>query len=100
MNPWDSLYYMVTGKNVRGDVVNGDQTISRLEALKLYTIGSAWFSHDEDDLGTIEVGKLADLVVLSEDYLAVPEDEILDIYSVLTVLGGEVVHSDTAFYSN
>ncbi|MGI9259970.1 MAG: amidohydrolase [Gammaproteobacteria bacterium] len=99
MNPWDSLYYMVTGKNVRGDVVNGDQTITRLEALKLYTIGSAWFSHDENDLGTIEVGKHADLVVLSDDYLTVPEDEILDLYSVLTVLGGEIVHSNSTFYS-
>jgi predicted amidohydrolase YtcJ len=98
MNPWESLYYMTTGKNVRGDVVNGDQTITRLEALKLYTIGSAWFSHDENDLGTIEVGKHADFAVLSDNYLTIPEEEIVDLSSVLTIVGGNVVHANSEFY--
>ncbi len=100
MNPWYSLYFMTTGKNVRGDPIDADQAISRLDALRLYTIGSAWFSHDENDLGTIEVGKRADFAVLSADYLTVPEDEILDIHSILTVLGGKVVHSVPEFYSH
>ena len=99
MNPWYSIYYMATGKNVLGDEINADQKITRLEALKLYTIGSAWFSHDENDLGTIEAGKHADFAVLSDDYLTVPEEEILNLTSVLTILGGEVVHSDPGFYS-
>lgn len=98
MNPWESLYYMTTGKNVRGDVVNGDQTITRMEALQLYTIGSAWFSHDENDLGTIEVGKHADFAVLSDNYLTIPEEEILELFSLLTVVGGNVVHANPAFY--
>ena len=99
MNPWYSIYYMATGKNVLGVEINADQKITRLEALKLYTIGSAWFSHDENDLGTIEVGKHADFAVLSDDFLTVPEDEILNLNSVLTIVGGKVVHSDPEFYS-
>tara|TARA_B100000586_G_C19733821_1_gene270915 strand:- start:89 stop:376 length:288 start_codon:yes stop_codon:yes gene_type:complete len=94
MNPWYSLYYMVTGKNVLGQPINADQKITRLEALRLYTGGSAWFSHDEDVLGSIEVGKLADLVVLSDDYLAVPEEQILNLSSVLTVVGGKIVYRE------
>ena len=90
---------MVTGKNIRGTAINADQTITRFEALKMYTLGSAWFSHDENDLGTIEVGNHADFAVLSDDILAVPEEEILDMFSVLTILGGEVVHADPGFYS-
>ena len=97
MNPWYSIYYMVTGKNVLGDEINADQSISRLEALRLYTIGSAWFSHDENDLGTIEVGKHADFAVLSDDYFTVPEDRIPDLASVLTLVGGKVVHSSAPF---
>ena len=99
MNPWYSIYYMASGKNVLGDSINAAQKITRLEALKLYTIGSAWFSHDENDLGTIEVGKHADFAVLSADYLTVPEEQILGLSSVLTILGGEVVHADSEFYS-
>ena len=97
MNPWYSIYYMVTGKNVLGDPLNADQTLTRLEALRLYTIGSAWFSHDENDLGTIEVGKHADLAVLTEDYLTAPEEGILELSSVLTMVGGKVVHSAAPF---
>ncbi len=94
INPWYSLYYMVTGNNVLGDPINAEHTITRLEALRLYTIGSAWFSHDEEELGSIEVGKLGDITVLSDDYFDVEERAIQDITSVLTVVGGEVVHSD------
>ena len=97
MNPWYSIYYMVTGKNVLSDPINDDQTLNRLEALRLYTIGSAWFSHDENDLGTIEVGKHADFAVLTEDYLTVPEERILELGSVLTMVGGKVVHSAAPF---
>ena len=73
------------------------QQISRLEALGLYTIGSAWFSKKEDELGSFDVGKLADLAVLSEDYLTVPEARIRKIPSHLTLQGGRVVHAQGAF---
>jgi predicted amidohydrolase YtcJ len=99
MNPWYSIYYMATGKNVLGDAINADQKITRLEALRLYTIGSAWFSHDENDLGTIEVGKYADFAVLSDDYMTIPEEQILNLSSVLTLLGGKVVHAAPDLYS-
>jgi len=94
MGPWYSIYYMVSGKNVVGNPVNASQKISRMEALRLYTLGSAWFSRDEEAIGSIEVGKLADLAVLSDNYFEVPEDEIIDLSSVLTILGGQIVHSE------
>lgn len=94
MNPWVSIYYMVSGRNVAGYEVNQDQQVTRLEALKIYTLGSAWVSKDEDDFGSLEPGKYADLVVLDEDYLSVPESEIRDLKSVLTLLKGEVVYAD------
>jgi predicted amidohydrolase YtcJ len=64
-----------------------------MTALELYTLGSAWFSFDDDVRGSLEAGKLADLAVLSGDYLAVPLDEIGNLESVLTVLGGDVVYA-------
>ncbi|MEE9570277.1 MAG: amidohydrolase family protein, partial [Gammaproteobacteria bacterium] len=97
INPWYSIYYMVSGKNVVGDPINAEQKISRMEALRLYTVGSAWFSHDADELGSIEVGKYGDIVVLNDDYFEVDEEDIQNLSSVLTVVGGAVVHADTAF---
>ena len=92
LNPWLNIYFMVTGKNVAGELVNDGQQITRLEALRLYTVGSSWFSFEEDRLGSIEAGKLANLVVLSDDYLSVPEEEIKGLSSVLTIVGGKVVY--------
>ena len=94
MNPWYMIYYMVSGKNVGGYAVNVDQELTRMEALRVYTLGSAWFSRDDDDLGSIEVGKFADLAVLSDDYLTVPEEDIRGLRSILTLLGGEIVYAD------
>ena len=65
--------------------------------MRLYTTGSAYYTFDDEDLGSIEVGKLGDLVVLSDDYLSVPDDEIRTLGSVLTVIGGEVVHAAAEF---
>jgi predicted amidohydrolase YtcJ len=96
MNPWYSIYYMVSGKNVGGYAVNAGQELTRLEALRVYTLGSAWFAHDDDDVGSIEVGKFADLAVLSDDYLTVEEEDIRRLRSVLTLLGGEIVYADPA----
>ncbi|TMH83161.1 MAG: hypothetical protein E6H47_13140, partial [Betaproteobacteria bacterium] len=71
MSPWINLYYVVTGKNALGQVINGEQTLPRNDALRLYTANNGWFLNAEDKLGTIEEGKLADLVVLSADYFSV-----------------------------
>ncbi len=97
-NPWVSLYWLVSGKTVGGTALYPEANrLDRTEALRRYTVGSAWFSGEEDKKGSIEVGKLADLAVLSADYFKVPEDEIKRIESVLTVLGGKVVYATGDF---
>ena len=97
LSPWLSIYYMVTGKNAAGEPVNDGQQITRIEALRLYTMGSAYQSFDEDTLGSIETGKLADLVVLDADYLEVSDEELREIASVLTLIGGRVVWAEGEF---
>jgi predicted amidohydrolase YtcJ len=92
LNPWLMLYYMVTGKNSSGVLINGGQTLTRQEAMRLYTAENGWFSKEEDKLGSIEQGKLADLVVLNADYFSVPDESLKRIESVLTIVGGKVVH--------
>jgi predicted amidohydrolase YtcJ len=92
-NPFTSLQWFLDGKTVAGTPIRGpEETPDRLLALKFYTLGSAWFSFDEDVRGSLEVGKLADLAVLSQDYLTVPLDEVGNTESVLTLLGGEAVY--------
>ena len=94
LNPWQGIHHMVTGETISGSLVNDGQQITRLEALRMYTMGSAWTALEEDRLGSIEIGKLADLVVLDADFLAVPDDEIDDIAAPLTFVGGLVVDDD------
>jgi predicted amidohydrolase YtcJ len=97
-NPWVSLYWMVAGRTVGGTELYPEANrLDRTEALRRYTLGSAWFSGDEDRKGSVEVGRLADLVVLSADYFAVPEEQIKGIESVLTVVGGKVVYAAGEF---
>lgn len=92
-NPWVSLAWMVTGKTVGGMRLASDENLlTREEALRLYTIGSAWFSGDEERKGRIKPGQFADFAILTEDYFAVPESRIRAIESVLTVTGGDVVY--------
>ena len=92
LNPWLMLYYMVTGRNSSGELINAGQTLTRQEAMRLYTVENGWFSKEEDKLGSIEVGKLADLVVLNRDYFSVPDEGLKQLRSVLTVVGGRIVH--------
>jgi predicted amidohydrolase YtcJ len=94
MNPFIHAYYAVTGRNALGAVVNDGQQITRREVLDLYTRDNTWFlgKADEDQLGVLEDDRLGDVVVLDRDYFRVPEDEIRHVRSVLTVVGGSVVH--------
>jgi predicted amidohydrolase YtcJ len=94
MNPWIHMYYATTGLNARGVQINPNQQITRQEVLELYTKKNGHFLRREDDLGSVEEGKLADLVVLNKDYFTVPDLDLKKIRSSLTLLGGEVVHSD------
>ena len=94
-NPWLIIYHMVTGRNNAGTVTNAGQQITRLEALRMYTRGSAYLTGDDEDLGSIEEGKLADLVVLNDNYLKVPDERIKKLSSDLTFVGGRVVQRRT-----
>jgi predicted amidohydrolase YtcJ len=91
INPWLNISTIVTGKNLRGDSILGTQTLTRQETLWLATAANKWFTR-EDDLGSIEVGNHADLVVLDRDYFTVPDDDIRRLKSVLTVIGGDVAY--------
>jgi predicted amidohydrolase YtcJ len=95
LDPWLMIYYMVTGKNSSGALVNAGQQITRMEALRLYTAENGWFFHEEDKIGSIEPGKFGDLVVLSADFLdprKVSDDGIRQLKSVLTIVDGRVVY--------
>lgn len=92
-NPWVSLSWLVTGKSVGGTrLYPPANRLDRTEALRLWTEANTWFSTEPGKKGQIAVGQLADLAVLSADYLGVPEDEIAHLSSVLTLLGGKTVH--------
>jgi predicted amidohydrolase YtcJ len=93
-NPFTALQWFLDGKTVSGTALRGpEETPSRENALRLYTRGSAWFSFDEDRRGSLEPGKLADLAVLSKDYLTVPVDQIGGIESLLTMVGGKIAYA-------
>ena len=96
-NPWIALYWLVSGRTVGGLELSQRNRLDRVEALGLWTLGSAWFSGEQDQKGSIEVGKLADVAVLSDDYFSVPEDDIRNIQSLLTVVGGKVVFAAQEF---
>jgi len=93
-NPWVSLAWMVTGRTVGGTPLLSERNrLTRDEALRLYTVGSAWFSGDEAVKGRIAAGQYADFAILTEDYMTVPEERIRSIESLLTVTGGEIVYA-------
>ncbi|MQA93706.1 MAG: amidohydrolase family protein [Streptosporangiales bacterium] len=92
MNPWLHMYYATTGRNATGDLINDGQQITRDEVLRLYTADNGWFTREEDVTGTIEPGRYGDLAVPSDDYRTVPDEGLKRIRSVLTVVGGRVVH--------
>lgn len=97
-NPFTALQWFLDGKTVAGVGIRGpEETPTRAEALRFYTLGSAWFSHDDGRRGSLEAGKLADLAVLSKDYMTVPVDQIGGIESLLTLVGGKIVYASAPF---
>lgn len=92
-NPWPSVYWAVTGKTAGGmSIWKDSDRLSRFEALKLITTGSAWMSGEEKLKGTLQRGQYADLVVLPKDYFTVDAEEIKQMTSVLTIVNGKVVY--------
>ncbi|ENX58029.1 MULTISPECIES: amidohydrolase [Acinetobacter] len=97
-NPWVCLSWLSTGKTVGGLPLYDEQNLlDRKTALKLWTKGSAWFSGEHQHKGALSSGELADLIVLSDDYFAVEDDEIQWIESVLTVMNGKIVYAGAEF---
>ena len=97
-NPFVSLRWMLNGLTVDGIPTREKAEIpDREAALRIYTEGSAWAAHDENRRGRLMPGMLADLAVLSDDYFAVPVSDIAKIKSVLTVVGGRIVHAAGPF---
>jgi predicted amidohydrolase YtcJ len=97
-NPFVSLKWMTDGRTVDGMTTRAaSELVSREDALRLYTKGSAWFTFDDDRRGTLEPGRLADLAVLDKDYLTVPSEEIGAISALLTMVGGRIVYAGDPF---
>jgi predicted amidohydrolase YtcJ len=97
-SPFVALQWMLDGKTVSGIAMRAPAELpARIDALRLYTQGSAWFSFEEHERGDLQVGRLADLAVLSRDYLTVPVAEIGGTVSLLTMVGGRIVYADGPF---
>ena len=93
-NPWFAMHYATTGLNVPwlSQQINPGQQISRQQALHGYTRGAAWYLNRENDMGSIENGKFADLVVLDRDYFSVSDANMRKTRPVLTVVNGNIVY--------
>jgi len=99
-NPWVSLYWLVTGNTLGGlSLYPEARRLDRTQALRLWTQGSAWFSGEQERKGAIAVGQYADLAVLSSDYFSIDAEDIKGLASVLTLVGGHIVHGDGDFGS-
>src|SRR6266849_6134772 len=97
-NPFVSLYWLISGKTVGGtQIYPGANQLERMEALRLWTVGSSWFSSEDGKKGALAPGQLADCAVLSADYFSIPEDRIKGLESVLTIVGGKPVYAAAEF---
>jgi predicted amidohydrolase YtcJ len=97
-NPFVSLYWMVSGRTVGGTLLYPERNrLDRMEALRRYTVGSSWFSGEEDRKGALTPGQYADFAALSDDYFTIDEAQIKYLTSVLTVVNGKVVYADEEF---
>src|SRR5690606_1798722 len=93
-NPFLAMWSVITRNTESGKVFNEGEAVSRMEALKMYTINNAFATFEEEIKGSLEVGKMADLVVLSADILTCADAEIPHIKSVLTMVNGETVYEN------
>ena len=97
-NPFVSIRWLLDGKVIDGTPMRGtEESPDREEALRLYSLNSAWFTFDEDKRGSLEPGKNADLAVLSDDYMAVPVEKVGELHAVLTLVGGKAVYGEGPF---
>jgi predicted amidohydrolase YtcJ len=97
-NPLVSLYWLITGKTVGGTPLYTEANrLERMDALRLWTVSSAWFSSEQGKKGALVPGQLADLAVLSADYFSIPDEDIKHLESVLTLVGGKAVHAGAEF---
>ncbi len=97
-NPFVSLRWLLDGKMIDGTPMRGpEESPSREEALRMYSLNAAWFTFDEDKRGSLEPGKYADLAVLSDDYMSVPVDKVGELHSLLTLVGGRAVYGEGVF---
>ena len=97
-NPFQTIWEYTAGK-VFPDIVKyqSDEVITREEALIAHTRSNAYLMFMEDDLGTLEQGKYADLVVLDRDYMEIPVDDMRNVQPVMTMVAGEIVFQDDEF---
>jgi predicted amidohydrolase YtcJ len=91
-HPFFGMWMAITRMTVDGTVIEPEQRISRLEALRMWTLNAAYLSFDEKIKGSIEPGKLADFAIISKDFLSCPVNEIKDIEAVQTVVNGKTVY--------
>ncbi|XGV94766.1 MAG: amidohydrolase [Leptolyngbya sp. BL-A-14] len=97
-NPFVSLYWLISGKTVGGTRLYPEKNrLDRMEALRLYTVGSSWFSTEDGQKGAIVPGQYADLAVLTEDFFSIPEEQIKGLESVLTIVDGNIVYGADEF---
>jgi predicted amidohydrolase YtcJ len=97
-NPFVSIRWLLDGKVIDGTPMRGpEESPNREEALRMYSLNSAWFTFDEEKRGSLEPGKYADLAVLSDDYMTVPVEKVGELHSLLTLVGGKAVYGDGPF---
>ena len=94
-NPWDpwlGIWVAVTRRTEGSGVLNADQKLTRLEAIRFYTVNNAWLHSEDAEKGTIEPGKLADLILVDRDPLTCPEDDLKSTEVLWTMIGGAIVY--------
>ena len=91
-NPWLGIYGLVTRKTSSGDTLYAGEGITPMEAIRAYTIDGAYAAWEEDVKGSIEPGKLADLVVVDRDPLTIPPDDLRNVETVMTIIDGKIVY--------
>src|SRR5262249_36389715 len=95
-NPFFSLWVEVARKMSDGRVLYPEEKLTREEALRSHTIWASYLQFSEKEIGSIEAGKLADMVVIDRDYLTCPEDQIRNIEPVMTIIGGKIAYGGEA----